>query len=157
MATELVYHYRDIRAFDFSQAPVYRKTATLLKSNVEIVTGTQEIYTVINGRLETKNTAQTGDRIITGVKGERYILNAENFAATYEEDLADPSRYLSKNFIYALQPEDNIELIAPWGERQRTVRGGYVAQRLGNLNDIYLIEEDAFHRTYCLEAAAAYL
>jgi hypothetical protein len=157
MATELVYHYRDSREFDFSQARVYRKTATLLKSNVEIVTGTQEIYTIINGRLETKNTAHIGDRIITGVKGERYILNAENFAATYEEDPADTARYISKNFIYALQPDDNIELTAPWGERQRAVRGGYVAQRLGHLNDIYLIEEDAFHRTYRLETSAVSL
>lgn len=154
MTTEETFTYKEGSEFDFSKAQVFRKTAALDKSNVEIATTPHEVVTVINGKEETRNQAQPGDRIITGVKGERYVIKEAKFGGLYEEDPADSSRYISKNVIRAMQLGENTELTAPWGEKQRAAKGGYVAQRVDNPSDIYLIEEGAFKATYAPETAA---
>jgi len=123
----------------------------LKKSDVEVATEPQEVVTVINGKEETRNKAETGDHIITGAKGERYVIKAAKFGGLYEEDPTDTSRYISKNVIRAIQLDENTELTAPWGEKQRAAKGGYVAQRVDNPSDIYLIEEGAFKATYAPE------
>ena len=146
--------YREASSFDFSNAPIYRKTATLDKAQVETAAARQEVVTVINGKEETRNTAEVGDKIITGVKGERYVIPKPKFGDLYEEDSGNPSRYISKNVILALPLVENTELTAPWGERQRATKGGFVAQRVGSATDVYLIEEGAFKATYSLESPA---
>ncbi len=151
MTTEELFHYKEGRGFDFSNAPIYRKTAALDKANVEIADAQQEVVTVINGKEETRNTAQAGDRIITGVKGEQYVIKEAKFGGLYEEDPTDSSRFISKNVIRAMPLAENTELTAPWGEKQRAAKGGYVAQRVDNPSDIYLIEEDSFKATYVPE------
>jgi hypothetical protein len=151
--SEQIFKYREGSEFDFSNAPVYRKATTLAKSQVEVAKSSQEVVTVINGKEETRNTASAGDHIVTGVKGEKYIIKAGMFPGLYEEDPADPSRYISKNVIRALVLSEDTELTAPWGERQRAEKGGVVAQRVDDPKDIYLIEKGAFESTYALEAS----
>lgn len=68
----------DSSKYDFSKAANYRKTATIKESQIEIADKAQEVITMINGKEETRNTAQEGDYIITGVKGERYALKKIN-------------------------------------------------------------------------------
>lgn len=145
--------YKEVNSFNFSNALVYRKIATLSKINVEIASKQQEVVTIIDGMEETRNIADIGDYIITGPKGERYVLKAEKFGGLYEEDPADASRYISRNVIRALRLDEDVELTAPWGEKQRALRGSYVAQRVSSPSDIYLIEEGAFKATYALEVA----
>jgi hypothetical protein len=149
--TEFV--YREASSFDFSNAPTYRKTSTLDKSQVETAATKQEVVTVINGKEETRNTAEPGDKIITGVKGERYVIGQAKFGSLYEEDPSNPARYISKNVILALPLSENTELTAPWGEKQRALKGGVVAQRVGSPSDVYLIDEGAFKATYSLESS----
>lgn len=140
--------------FDFSAAPVYRKTATLDKSNVEVSKGTQDVVTTINGKEETRNVANDGDHIITGVKGERYVIKAAKFPNLYEQDPENPDRYRSKNVVRAIELTEPVEIKAPWGEMQRADAGGRICQAVANASDVYLIEKDAFEKTYALDTSA---
>lgn len=140
--------YRDASSFDFSNADTYRKTATLDKSNVETATQTQQVETVINGKVETMNTANEGDKIITGPKGERYVIRKEKFDSLYGQDPNNPNGYISKQVIKAQTLTEDTEITAPWGEKQRAPKGSMVAQSVANPKDVYLIEEGAFKATY---------
>jgi hypothetical protein len=154
MAARRKFQPADARDFDFSKAATYRKTATLKTSQVEIARKRQRIVTQINGTKETSNTAKPGDKIVTGPFGERYIIGANKFRQLYVRDRAH-DRYVSKARVQALKLRQNIELIAPWGEKQRALKGGYVVRRVGKARDVYLIEEAAFKKTYKREAPVA--
>ena len=135
--TEQIFIYREKSDFDFAQAPVYRKTATLTKANIEIAQEAHDLVTMINGVEETRNRAEPGDHIVTGSQGERYIIKAAKFASLYEQDPSNPDAYISKNVVKAIRLSENTELTAPWGEKQRALAGGVVVQSLLNHNDIY--------------------
>ena len=148
------YNFIKKEEFDFSNAPLYRKVAPLSKTNIEIAQNTQDVVTIINGQKETHNTANKGDPIITGVQGERYAIKAEDFVELYENDPENTEQYRSKNVIRAVQLVMAVEIMAPWGEKQRTEAGGFICQRVSKPSDIYLIERGAFEETYALIAAA---
>lgn len=149
---EQVFKYREGSEFDFSNAPVFRMTATVDKSHVRVAETDEEVVTVINGKEETRNTAKTGDYIITGPNGEDYVIKAAGFPGLYEEDAGNPSRYVSKHLIRALVLTEDTELTAPWGEKQRAEKGGVVASPVDNPKDIYLIGKGAFEAMYTREA-----
>lgn len=142
------YHTRTASEFDFSAAPVFRKTAMVRKSEVRRAEAEEAVSTMINGAEETRNTARPGDYIVTGGQGERWVITAAKFGDLYEEDRSDPSRYISKNRVRALKVNENTEMKAPWGETQRVLKGGYVVQRVDKLDDIYLIEKQSFKDSY---------
>ena len=151
MTEDHSFNYRESSAFDFANAPLYRKKTTLDQGNLRIATAAEEVITTIKGAEETRNTAQVGDRIITGVQGEQYVLTKEKFEDLYERDPNNSSCFISTNVIRAMQLVENTELTAPWGEKQRAAKGGFVAQRVDDPSDIYLIEEGAFKATYAPE------
>ncbi len=153
MAARRKFQPADARDFDFSKAAIYRKTATLKTAQVETARKRQRIVTRINGTKETSNTAKPGDKIVTGPFGERYIIGASKFRQLYARDRAH-DRYVSKARVQALKLKQNIEMVAPWGEKQRALKGGYVVRRVGKARDVYLIEEAAFKKTYKREATA---
>jgi hypothetical protein len=154
MATNRKFIFRKAAAFDFSKAPVYRKTAVLKKSQVKIAKARQEVVTLIRGVEETRNVARAGDRIITGDHGERYVVRKRKFASLYEPHPSGRGAYRSKARVRGLTLAENTEIIAPWGERQRAVKGGMIVRRIGRPRDIYLIEARAFARTYAPEKPA---
>jgi hypothetical protein len=145
--------YRETSSFDFSDAPVYRKTATLDKSKLEVATKTQEVVTIVDGKVETTNTANAGDKIITGPKNERYVIKQEKFGNLYENDPNNSERYISKQVIRVVPLTEDTEITPPWGGKQRAAKGGVAAQSLSNPTDIYLIDEGAFKATYAVEGA----
>jgi hypothetical protein len=154
MTAKKTFRFRKTSAFDFSKAPVYRKTATLRKSQVTIARARQEVVTVIRGVEETRNVARIGDCIITGDHGERYVVPKRKFWSLYEAHPAGRGGYRSKARVRGLALTENTEIIAPWGERQRALKGGMIVRRVGRPLDIYLIEARAFKRTYALEKVA---
>jgi len=141
--------------FDFSRAKVFRKRAPLAKANVEVAARRQSVVTTVDGLEETRSVAEPGDRIVTGARGERYVIKAQKFDALYEEDAADPSRYRSKTLVRALPLKEDTELRAPWDEWQRAKKGGFVVQRIGAPDDVYLIAESVFKATYAPEPGRA--
>jgi hypothetical protein len=143
------------RDFDFTAAPIYRKTATLRADRVEISRTPQPIVTRIGKLEETRNIAQKGDRIITGAQGERWVIKAKDFPKLYGRDPKKPGQFVSKSRVRAVKLNEGVELTAPWGEKQRAKKGGYVVQRVGAPRHVYLIEELAFKKTYRREKGAA--
>ena len=134
--------------FDFSRAPVYQKTAVLKKSQVKIAAKREEVVTRLNGAEETRNIARPGDYIITGPHGERYVIGAAKFKSLYQLEEGRPARYRAKGRVRALRLEEDTELVAPWGEKQRAAKGGVVVQRVGKPAEIYLIDGRVFDETY---------
>ena len=148
MPNKAKYKFRKASAFDFAKAPVYRKIAALKKSHVKVAAKRQDVITHINGVEETRNVARPGDLIVTGTRGERYVITPRHFRALYEDDPDRRGRYRAKTKVRALRLPENTELLAPWGEKQRARKDGVVVQRIGRPRDIYLIDAQAFRDTY---------
>jgi hypothetical protein len=123
----------DLSTLDFSNIrETYSKIQDPSKAvEVEFLDTTQEmIKTIITEedgteRVETINTANPGDAIITGKKGERYVVGAEDFRKLYEpltdeNGVITDGRYLPKNVMKRMENPTRQEIIidAPWGGEQ---------------------------------------
>lgn len=110
----------------------------------EVATEPKEIITLIDGKQETKNMAKPGDYIITGTKGERYIISADKFNGRY--DIVDnkaktkPVKILAK-----MWNTNNVQFMASWGEKMIIENGDFL---VNNNNEFYRIEKEAFFNTY---------
>lgn len=73
-----------------------------------------------SGTKETKNTARPGDYILTGVGGERYVVEPDVFAARYEPKPGYKDVYLARGQVKAITNPFNrpLHILAPWGEVQ---------------------------------------
>ena len=151
----------DLSTLDFSNIrETYSKVQDPSKAvEVEFSDTTQEIKTTITEedgteRVETVNTANPGDAIITGKKGERYVVGAEDFGKLYEP-LTDENgviingRYLPKNVVRCMKNPTGQEIIidAPWGGDQTGGADCMIVESQIN-GDRYLIEIGAFEMTY---------
>jgi len=147
------YRFASAAEFDFSRAETFRKRAPLPREKVEVSRSTQEVVTHVGAREETRNTARPGDVIVTGINGERYVIAAARFPDLYEPDPHNPKVFRSKSVVRAIKLAEPLEIMAPWGERQRVDAGGRICQVVGKPSDVYLIEQDSFERTYAREAS----
>lgn len=136
----------DPAKYDFSKAPRYRKTATLDASQIEVAQAEQEIVTVIDGKEETRKTAKPGDFIITGVKGERYVIGKDKFPKLYEQDPKNPDTYVSKGVRKALPLIEDTKIQASWGPMDVAKGGVVVLEDDGK--GVYGIEKGAFEKSY---------
>lgn len=104
--------------------------------------------------VETTNTAQPGDAIITGPKGEQYVLTPEEFGAMYEP-LVDENgetiegQFLPKNVVKRIKNPTGQEIVidAPWGGDQNGEADCWLVESQIN-GDRYIIEASAFEATY---------
>lgn len=151
----------DSSTLDFSNIQeTYSKIQDPSKTvEVEFSDTTQEIKTIITEgdgtkRVETVNTANPGDAIVTGKKGERYVVSAEDFSKLYEP-LKDENgaitdgRYLPKNIVKCMKNPTGQEIIidAPWDGKQTGGADCMIVESQIN-GDRYLIEIGAFEMTY---------
>ena len=114
----------------------------------------QVIVTVMkNGLEETKNVvkedAETGepDWIVTNPDGEKYCVPDKTFRKKYE--IADEKEGIYKpkgGAVKAVQIEENISFVAPWGEQMNIAKGGYLI--VNGPKDIYGIQLEEFNNTY---------
>mgnify|MGYP000884676057 FL=1 len=151
----------DLSTLDFSNIQeTYSKIQDSSKAvEVEFSDTTQEIKTTITEedgteRVETINTANPGDAIITGKKGERYVVSAEDFDKLYEpltdeNGVITDGRYLPKNVVKCMKNPTGQEIIidAPWGGKQTGGADCMIVESQIN-GDRYLIERGAFEMTY---------
>lgn len=151
----------DLSTLDFSNIrETYSKVQDPSKAvEVEFSDTTQEIKTTITEedgteRVETVNTANPGDAIITGKKGERYVVGAEDFNKLYEpltdeNGVITDGRYLPKNIVKCMKNPTGQEIIidAPWGGDQTGGADCMIVESQIN-GDRYLIEIGAFEMTY---------
>ncbi len=152
----------DVSTLDFSNIrETYSKIQDPSKAvEVEFSDTTQEmIKTIITEedgteRVETINTANPGDAIVTGKKGERYVVSAEDFSKLYEpltdeNGVITDGRYLPKNIVKCMKNPTGQEIIidAPWGGEQTGRADCMIVESQIN-GDRYLIEIGAFEMTY---------
>ena len=114
----------------------------------------EEIVTIMaNGLEETKNIVTADENgnpgwVVTNSTGEQYIVSNSVFKKKYERIVGTENRYKPIwNPITAAQIDENICFVAPWGEIQNLIAGGYLVFNK-NLDDIYGIQQEEFNETY---------
>lgn len=141
--------------YNFDEAPIFRKTASMPKTNVVVAQGGEEITTLQKGDddkdfVETTKTAQAGDRIVTRDANDVYIIDGEKFPKLYEEDPDNPDQFRSTNVGRAILMEENIVIAAPWGEDQQIKAGG-VLFRSNASPDVYGNQKHSFEGDFARE------
>lgn len=151
----------DVSTLDFSNIrETYSKVQDPSKAvEVEFSETAQEIETIITEedgteRVETVNTANPGDAIVTGKKGERYVVSAEDFGKLYEpladkDGVTSDGRYLPRNVVKCMENPTGQEIIidAPWGGEQTGGADCMIVESQIN-GDRYIVERGAFEMTY---------
>ena len=151
----------DVSTLDFSNIrETYSKVQDPSKAvEVEFSETTQKIETIIiegdgTKRVETVNTANPGDAIVTGKKGERYVVGAEDFGKLYEpltdeNGVITDGKYLPKNVVKCMKNPTGQEIIinAPWGGEQTGGADCMIVESQIN-GDRYIVERGAFEMTY---------
>lgn len=114
----------------------------------------EEIVTVMaNGLKETKNTVTVDENgwpgwVVTNSTGEQYIVSDSAFKKKYERVAGTEDNFKPIwNPITAVQIDESICFVAPWGEIQNLVANGYLVFNK-EYNDIYGIQESEFVVTY---------
>lgn len=115
--------------FNFDEAPLFRKTASLSKANVAVAEGGEKIVTLQpDGKggnfVETTKEAKAGDRIVTRSADDVYIIDSAKFPKLYEEDPENPENFRSTNVGRAVLMEEDVVIAASWGEDQQIKAGG---------------------------------
>lgn len=105
-----------------------------------------KIVTSIDGQVETINHANIGDYILSGPKGENYVLTPEKFFKRYvvKDGLA---KAIGSTYAKEYKGE-SFNFVAPWGEDMICNNGDYLATTVVGSDDIYRIEREVFHQTY---------
>ena len=120
----------------------------------------ERVETLWNGT-ETTNTAAPGDWIATALSAartplrdgaghlNRYVIAADRFGELYAPDDGAEAGEHGAVFrgtatVAALAFPDGLDIVAPWGERQRVARGYLIR----NGDDIYAIDAEIFAATY---------
>lgn len=146
----------DVREMDFRDAPTFAKIADPDKAvSVEVAqddTVVETIFTKEDGTkyVETVNTAKIGDYIITGPKGEKYVLGRDTFNKMYHKvSINGETKYIAKNVVKAIENPTGreIEIDAPWGGKQLGDKDCMIVESQIN-GDRYLIDKSAFEATY---------
>lgn len=128
---------------------LYKKVGAVMARLAKIG---EEIVTVIDGKVETKNTAKENDVIIKGLKGEEYIIGHEKFKARYTVNNLVSSEFSSYEpngtcIAYEYQGESMV-FTAPWNEDMIVHNGDFLATTDSTVPEVYRIERDAFFKTY---------
>jgi hypothetical protein len=142
--------------FDFTGAPLFRKTATIPVANVVFAKGGEKVVTLQAGAagqfVESTNIAQPGDAIVTRSPGDSYI--PKKFSNNFEINPGNSNEYRSKNFGRAIFQDEDFVIAAPWGEDQTIKAGGVVFQSLaGEEPEVYGNQAASFEADYSREAA----
>lgn len=117
----------------------------------------ERVETIIDGIVETTNAAKPGDWIITGVKGEHYVLTDEKFKSRYRHVAKDI--YEATGFCWAVKYDGpSFTFEAPWGEQMVCNKHDYICSTTYDDDqgdkDVYRIERQAFLATYRLPPPA---
>lgn len=137
----------------FAEAPVFAKKGMV---KARVATEREEITTTLaDGAVETVNTAEEGDVVVTNPGGEKYVLKPEKFAGRYEVT-EEEGVFRAKGEVHAFENTtgEAVAVLAPWGEEQygdpdcmlATVFDPENPDEIGT--DRYIIARDEFLATY---------
>ena len=126
-------------------AKKYKKVGTVV---ARAASEGEKIDTVIDGVKETTNTAHKGDWVVTGPKGEEYIISGEKFDSRYKAT-DKPNVFKATGVCYAIEYRGlAFQFDASWGERMIMKSGDYLASLSPTGSEPYRIEREVFHKTY---------
>lgn len=114
---------------------------------VKAVRVTKEIpitTVLMDGTIESMNTAHPGDWIVTNPSGESYAIPDEVFLGRYE--LVSEDTYRAKGDGVFVKIDEDITFEASWGETAYMKAGAYLS--IQNPEDIYGIANAVFKETY---------
>ncbi len=108
------------------------------------------IDTIIDGVKETSNTAEPGDYVITGTKGEQYIIKPNTFKKRYEVITSEVAKPTGKFYgvVYNGTFGDEFEFKATWGQQMICNIGDMLGSPDEEISEVYRIELESFIQTY---------
>lgn len=132
-----------------SKVKLYKK---ITKVKAKLAKEGDKLKTIINGEVETVNTAKKYDLLVEGIDGEQYFVNIEKFLDRYIVNEVFTQKFQkcqAKGHCYAYEfdGEDTI-FIAPWNEEMIVKKGDFLATPDENVNEVYRIERNVFIKTY---------
>ena len=113
---------KEIDLFDTEVTTLLHQNGELFRRKIQSIAGVREpvteeiIETIVNGILESKNTAHPGvDKIITGSRGEEFVLSKEKFDSLYSTD-EDGTVTPRERLVLAMKNPYSrpIRIEAPW-------------------------------------------
>lgn len=149
----------DINSDEYTRALadslVYEKTATVHARPAQL--GETIQTTLANGTIETTNTAEMGDFIVTNPAGEQYIIRKGKFSKNYEPTDRE-GEYKALDLIRAIKNPTRkpLKIIAPWGkemygDKHCYITSGYDPAHPEEIGDNrYIIGAREFADTYAL-------
>ena len=143
---------------------VFCKTASV---HAIIATTSGSLETVVGGVIQTQNTYDAGDYIVCGTQGERYIINALDFALRYDKARPLPAsdgalaeegfdRYQPTGMIWACPLSDGGmatyfpagQFETSWESTMTIEEGDYVATPYPSGGEVWRIKQRAFSGMY---------
>lgn len=110
-----------------------------------VAKGGEQITTIASdGLKETTNVAKAGDFIAhnSGNVKNQYIIPEEVFKRDY---IPHNGKFIKNTEVNVAKIPENVEFMAPWGEKMKVRRGG---QFVVNPGDSYGISKKDFRKTY---------
>jgi hypothetical protein len=112
----------------------------------------ERIETVVDGKVETTNTANAEDVVLKGPKGEEYIISGDKFRARYAgPSLTDEFQsYHPTGTTYAVEWSNGpARFKASWGEMMIIEDGDFLCSPTEvPQGDLYRVEGEVFDQTY---------
>ncbi len=111
----------------------------------------EQIATITRDGLETVNTANPGDYIVTNPGGEQYVITPDRVTELYHVDHVNGVlNVLSKprTCIQNTSASDTVKFIAPWGGEMVLKPNDYLVSIEGT--EVYRVAEEEFKQTYKL-------
>lgn len=113
------------------------------------------ITTLSNGQTETTNFAGRGDYIVTAASGERWVVKPDAFKRRYAPKPGEQNVFIALGEVIAAPNPFGrpIEIVAPWGEKQKGEADCLIADELDpatgeRAGQPYLIGRAEFEQTY---------
>ncbi|TCJ17503.1 hypothetical protein EPD60_04750 [Flaviaesturariibacter flavus] len=109
----------------------------------------EEVVSVIDGVEETRNRAFPGDYIVTGTRGERFVVKPESFRKRYR-DKGNGIAEAAGECWAARYDGPSFEFDSPWqqGARIFCAPGDYLVAPDAEFSEVYRIEAAVFAETY---------
>lgn len=116
---------------------------------------TADVITVIDNKTEVKNVVAKGDAVITGTKGEKYVVRLSKFLDLYNvmDGVAMPR--LLKRQVAEVTPQIWKKVVPPntkfitfqtaWGEQMTLEKGDFIVK---DQKHYYRVAKTAFKDTY---------
>lgn len=138
-----------VASINFSDAPRFRKIASLPVGNVVFALGGEEIATRQRGQdgtsfVETLRKAKLGDAIVSRTKDDVYVVDRKTFFELYERV---GQLYESKNSGVAKFVTEDIKIVPPWGGSQTIIAGGVIF-RSDKTGEIYGNQASSFEQDF---------